>query len=480
MKSIKRNFAYNILLNLSRVIFPLITAPYIARVLEPEGVGLFNFASTYANYFALFAVLGVPTYGIREISKKRDDRDSMEKLVSELMTISIFSTLIASVLFILSLFLIPQLTVNKTLFLVAGIILYLAPLRIDWYYSGLERFGYITARALIIRFLSLIAMFIFVKNRNDLLIYMLIYTLGTIGGDLWNLYILLKDGIKPRIKLSGLKKHISPLFVLFASTIAISIYTILDTLMLGFMTSYQEVGYYNSATHISKAILVIVTSLSAVAIPRVALYAKENNIEAVNALISKSCSIVSFLALPLTIGIICISPVFVPLFFGEAFRGAIIPLMIISGVIVAIGFNNLTGIQILIGMGYDKLFLRAVLAGSVLNLILNLIMIPFIGASGAAISSVCAESLILLITYIYIRRETEIRFVNIKSDIIKATCGSILFIPVSLGLNLITSGWLFVFADVLCCGILYILSQKLLNNSSFIQISEIILKTLRK
>lgn len=458
----------------------MITAPYIARVLEPNGVGLFNFASTYAGYFALFAVLGVPTYGIRETSKNREDLNATTSLVSELITISVVSTLIASSLFLLSLFLIPQLTENRTLFVLAGIVIYFAPIRIDWYYSGLERFGYITTRALIIKSISIVAMFLFVKSKNDLLIYMLIYALGTVGGDLWNLFVLIKEGIKPRLKFKGLKKHISPLFILFASTIAISIYTILDTLMLGFMTSYEEVGYYNSATHISKAVLVIVTSISAVAIPRIALYAKEHNIGAVNSLISKSVSIVSFLAIPLTVGIICISPVFVPLFFGEAFKGAVVPLMIVSGVIIAIGFNNLTGVQILIGLGYDKLFLKAVLAGSILNLVLNFIVIPMLGASGAALSSVCAETLILYITYRYIKLKTEVRFSNITSDILKATFGAVLFIPITIGIFHLTFGWYFVFIDVMCCTITYLLSQKILNNSSFAQICEVALKPFKK
>lgn len=480
MASIKRNFGYNILLNLSRVIFPLITAPYIARVLEPNGVGLFNFASTYANYFALFAVLGIPTYGIREISKNRNDTIYLTSLVSELMSISFFSTLIVSSLFIGSLFVIPQLTESKILFVVAGITLYFAPIRIDWYYSGLERFGYITSRTLIIKILSIITLFVFVKSKNDLLIYMFIYVLGTVGGDIWNFIILLKDGIKPKIKFRGLKKHIAPLFILFASTITISIYTILDTIMLGFMTSYEQVGYYNSATHISKATLAIVTSLSAVAIPRVALYMKENNIKAVNELMSKSISIVSFLAFPLTIGISCISFVFVPLFFGEAFLGAILPLMIMSGVIVAIGFNNLTGVQILIGMGFDKLFLKSVLSGTFLNFSLNIIIIPWLGASGAAISSVLAETLILYVTYHYVIKKTNVRFSGAASDIIKSIIGSVFFIPISYTFYRIFEGWTFVIIDILCCVIIYLLSQKILHNSSLTRIYEIIVNSFKK
>ena len=245
MASIKRNFAYNILLNLSRVIFPLITAPYISRVLEPDGIGLFNFANTYAGYFALFAVLGIPFYGIREVAKIHEDKDRLSKLVSELISVSFIATFIATLIYIASVFIIGQLDDNCVLFLVSGFLLYFAPFRIDWFYSGLEQFKYITLRTVVIRTVSIIGMFIFVRTKSDLLIYMILNVCGIICGDVWNYAKLLRSGIKPRLTFVGLKKHLSPLFILFASSIAISIYTILDTLMLGFMTDYQQVGYYN-------------------------------------------------------------------------------------------------------------------------------------------------------------------------------------------------------------------------------------------
>lgn len=466
MASIKKNFAYNIMLNLSKVIFPLVTAPYIARVLEPDGVGLFNFANTYANYFALFAVLGIPTYGIRVVAKKREKLENLQDLVSEMMSISAIATLIMTIAFLLTIFFIPQLTENKQLFLVAGFVLYLAPFKIDWYYSGLERFGYITMRVLIIRIVSIVAMFVFVKNKTDLIIYMIICVVGSIGGDLWNYLMLLRDGIKPQFKITGLKPHLFPLFILFFSAITVSIYTLLDTLMLGFMTDYDQVGYYNSASHIAKAFLSIVTSLSVVAIPRISYYMEKKDYVAINRLINKSFSIVSFLAFPITIGLICISPVFVPLFFGYSFVGSIIPLMIMSGVIVAIGFNNLTGVQILIGMGFDKLFLRCVLIGTIVNFMLNLMLLPRLGACGAAVSSVIAETFILFVTLYSVRKSAKVSFHGIKNDLLKSLGGSLLFIPISLGIGQFFQGWRFVFVDLFLCGISYVFLQYLWNNSS--------------
>ena len=171
MKSIKLNFVYNVLLNVSTVIFPLITAPYVARVLEPDGVGLFNFAGTYAGYFALVALLGIPTYGVREVSKLREDKRGLAKLVSEMMSIAFITTIVVSTIYLLSLGIVGQLKENFILFLLAGFAVYLAPFKINWYYQGLEEFGFITLRSLIIRVLSIICLFLFVREKNDLIIY---------------------------------------------------------------------------------------------------------------------------------------------------------------------------------------------------------------------------------------------------------------------------------------------------------------------
>ena len=477
MASITRNFAYNALLNLSRVIFPLITAPYISRVLEPDGIGLFNFANTYAGYFALFAVLGIPTYGIREVAKLHDDKVGLSRLVSELISVSFIATFFVALIYVASIFLIGQLDENRVLFLVAGFVLYFAPFRIDWFYSGLEQFKYITLRTIIIRIASIVCMFIFVHTKSDLLIYMILNVCGTICGDVWNYVKLLRSGIRPRLTFIGLKKHLSPLFILFASSIAISIYTVLDTLMLGFMTDYRQVGFYNNAMHISKSILTVVTSLSLVVIPKMSQYCQAHEYERINDLANKSFSVVSFFAFPAAVGLACLAPTFVPLFFGAKFGGSVVPLMILSLLIVAIGLNNLSGIQILIGMGYDKLFLYSVLCGTVSNFLLNLFLIPVWGANGASIASVFAEFLILGVMIGFVYRKTPVRITQYR-EIFKSLGGSILFIPVVILLKHYLNGWTFVCIFIICGFGIYFLSQKILKNKSLDLILPVVLHKL--
>lgn len=479
MKSIKRNYLFNILLNVSSVVFPLITAPYVSRVLEPDGIGLYNFSGAYSGYFALVALLGIPFYGVREVSKIRDDKNKLSLLVSQLMSIAGMVTVAVTAIYLLTIAFIGQLTENYIIFLIAGFAIYLAPLKINWLFEGLEEFGYITLRSLIVRTISVICLFLFVRQKDDLVIYVILNILGGVGADVWNYVKMLKAGIRPRFTVFGVKVHLRPLFILFVSYVAISIYTILDSVMLGFMTDYSEVGYYNNAIHLSKTILMGVTSLSLVALTRVSYYMRSKDYKNINQLMDKSFSIVTFLAFPLAFGLMCIAPTFVPLFFGEKFVGSIIPLMILSTLIVFIGYSNLTGIQILIGMGFDKAFLYSVSTGTIANIVLNCLLIPVWGAIGASVASVVAEMLIAVVTASFVYRLTPIRFNN-KTDIFKTIFGSMLFIPLIINLQKILSGWTLVVMFVLIGGAVYIILEYMMRNTMMGMVKSFVAEKLGK
>ena len=465
MKSIKKNFLYNILLNVSAVVFPLITAPYVARVLEPDGIGLINFSGTYAGYFAMVAVLGIPNYGIREVSKIRDDKKKLSELVSQLMSISAIATIGITFVYFLTIYLIGRLNENSIIFLIAGFLIYLAPFKINWYYQGLEEFGYITFRTLVIRLLSIVCLFLLVHEKSDLIVLMLINLFGGIIADVWNFSKMWSGGVHPTFTVHGLKPHMKPLMLLFSSVIAISIYTILDTLMLGFMADYSEVGYYNQAVNLSKTILAVVTSLSVVAIPRVSYYVERKEFSKVSGLINTSFSIISLLAFPCAFGMMCISSVFVPLFFGKMFVGAVIPMMILSALIILIGLNNIVGMQILMGMGLDKLFLYSVLAGTISNFCMNCILIPICGSIGASISSVLAEAIVLFVMLFFTYRFTPIRISSSK-DIILSFVGAIMLIPLYLFLRGAMSGWPLICFFIIAGAIVYFIFEYAVKNSS--------------
>ena len=463
-QSVKLNFFYNILLNISKVLFPLITAPYVARVLEPDGIGLFNFASTYANYFALFAILGTSLYSVREIAKMRDDLKAQEKFVSEIMSLLTCTTVFCSILFIGSVFLVPQLYQNYAIFLVSGLTLYLTPVTIEWFYSGREEFGYITFRALFLRIISIVFLFLLVKTKDDLLVYVGLNAVMGVINIVWNYIKMWQLGVRPRFTWH-FKQHIKPLLLLFSANVAVSIYTMLDTLMLGFMTNYEEVGYYNSAINITRNLLPVATSLSAVAMPRLAYYMKQGDWNQINVFMDKSLSVVSFLCFPIAFGVMAIAPTFVPLFYGDMFYGAILPLQIVIGVAIAIGLNNLLGMQTLLSLGHDKLFLYSLLVGTFSNFFTNLIVIPKFGASGAAAASVFAETLIAIVMLIFVYKYTQVRFHRFREAILSALI-AFGFFPLLYLMQLGLEGWPLVGAFILGGGLYYIGVQYLVKNSS--------------
>ena len=471
MKSIRLNFFYNLLLNVSRVIFPLITAPYVARVLSPEGVGLFNFSNTYASYFAMFAVLGIPTYGMREVAKVRDDRARLSELVSQLVSIQTVLTVGISVLYLGSIALVGRLSQDAKVFLLAGLILYLCPIKTEWFFSGEERFGFITLRQVVVKVICIVSIFIFVKTRADLLIYVGIYAVCNIIGEVWTFGAMLREGVHLRFTLTGFRAHIKPVMILFASSVAISIYTMLDTLMLGFISDYSEVAFYNCATNISKSLLAAVTSFSAVAVPRMAYYLEQGDQREVNKLVDKGFSVASFLAIPAAVGLACIAPTFTVLFYGDQYTGAILPLQIMAFVLMAIGLNNITAWQGLVGLGKDKLFLYSVLIGAGLNLVLNSILIPFYGAVGAASASVAAEFLILGVSTWFMVKHTFIR-IHVYKDAILSLLISLLFIPLVWVMGKFLHGWWLVGSFVAVGFCLYVAVQWVAGTRSFILIRD--------
>jgi len=329
-------------------------------------------------------------------------------------------------------------------------------------------------RSLIIKTISVVLLFVVVRSRADLINYILLGIFATVANELWNYVKLYQLGIRPRLTLTGLRPHLKPIITLFASTIAISIYCMLDTLMLGFMRDYTDVGYYNTAMPIVKTLLPVATSLSAVAMPRVSSYIAKGNINEINILMNKSVSVVSFLAFPLAIGIILIAPEFVPAFFGEDFYGSILPMQIGCLLIVAIGLNNLNGIQVLIGLGKDKLFLYSVLGGAIANFILNFLLIPEFGASGAAFASVYAETQILFVNEYFVRKYTKVRVTNYV-DIIKSIAGALPFIPICLVLGSFLDSWAYVFTAFAVCSACYLMAESLMRNGmvvTFINIAK--------
>lgn len=474
-KSIKINLIYNIILNIANIVFPIVTAPYIARVLEPDGVGLYNFAYSTANYFALFACLGIPTYGIRIIGANSLDKKLRDKTFRELFSILVYMTLALTIVYLFVIFSVPRFHENAIVFLISGFALYVMPLKIDWFFSGLQQFGYIAARSIIIKAISILALFILVSDKDDLVLYVGISAFSIVANEVWNFAKLIRIGVKVHLVIHGCRQHLKSILILFSSFIATAIYTSFGTILLGFFSDYSEVGYYNNASHVCRIAIPVVTSLATVALPKIAGYIEKGENDEINRLISKSISLTLFMAFPLSVILYLISSEFVPLFFGCKFYNSIIPMEILSSLVLFVGLNNITGIQILVGMGKDKEFLKSVTISAIISVIVYSILIPIFGSIGAALGTAIAELLILLVTIYYIKKSTVISL-YIRKEIVTTIVSVLVLIIVFCGLKCILSGWWLIIFGTIIAVFFYIITQAKLGNAT----TEIALNIIKK
>jgi O-antigen/teichoic acid export membrane protein len=435
--SLKKNVAYNTILTVSNVAFPIITTPYVSRILGVENIGVVNFAVTYASYFALFVALGIPMYGMREIAKQNNNPEGRNRTVSELFTINVLSAIIFSIVYLVTIFSVPSLSQNKEFLLVTGISVLFVPFNVDWFFSGREKFKLVTLRILTARAIALGGLFIFVCTREDIIPYLILTVVANLSSQIWSFVYMLKTEVKFRFSDLQIKKHLNAVLVLFASNIAISVYTMLSTLLLGFLSDYTQVGYYTSATKISRIILPIVTAMSPVMVARInTVRGEKDSQKKILRLLNNSFGYMMMLAMPATVGLMMIAPHFVPLFFGAEFVPATVSLQILSLLIVIIGLSNFFGIQILVAMGYEKKFLTAVLFGTASNFCLNLLFIGKYGSVGASVASIIAELMVTVAAFIFALKVIPVR-INIGS-IFQPILAAMPIIPVSLLVNRIT------------------------------------------
>ena len=390
-KSIKLNFIMNAILTMSGFIFPLITFPYVSRVLLPVGTGKVSFATSIIAYFAMFAQLGIPTYGIRACAKVRDDKEKLSHTVQEILIINFIMTCISYIVFFIALYVIPKMRVERELFLVIGSMLFFNLIGMEWLYKALEEYTYITIRSIAFKFIGLIVMFLTVQTQEDYVFYGLITIFSTVGSNIFNFINAHKYiSFKP-FKTYNIKPHIKPILVFFAMAVATTIYTNLDVVMLGFMKSDVDVGYYYAAVRIKDILVSIVTSLGAVLLPRLVYFLEQGQIEEFHRVSRKAIHFVATVATPMMLYFMIFAREGIYFLSGEAYAGAILPMQIIMPVLLFIGMSNILGIQILVPMGKEKIVLYSVICGAIVDLVLNMILIPYLGASGAAIGTLVAE-----------------------------------------------------------------------------------------
>jgi O-antigen/teichoic acid export membrane protein len=384
------------------LVAPFITTPYISRVLQPEGVGLYSYASAIVSYFTLVAVLGTATYGQRAISYVQKNVEERSRAFWEVFLLRLITsavTLAAYGVFVL--FFVAD---NRLIYIVLALNIVNVIFDISWFFQGVEEFGKIAVRNVAIKILNIVAIYLFVKGTDDLLIYVLIMVGFTLLGNA-SLWVSVPKFLC-KVRRINPFREIKTVIEMFIPTIAVQIYTILDKSMIGwFSNGYAENGYYEQAEKIVKMTLTVVTSLGTVMIPRISRVFKEGNMEQVQFYLYKSYRFVWMLAIPTMFGLVAISDIFIPIFLGEGYEKCIILLDIFSLLLVFIGLSNVTGIQYFVPVGKQNILTLTVTVGAVINFLLNLVLIQFFSALGACIASVIAEFCVTLVGFLYVKKK---------------------------------------------------------------------------
>lgn len=425
-KSLRKNFILNSVLTLSSILFPLITFPYFSRILLPEGMGKVSFASSLMSYFVMFAQLGIPTYGIKACAQARDHKLELTRTVHELFFINLIMTVLSYGIFTLALCFVPRLQGERTLYLVMSLSLVCNAFGMEWFYQALEEYGYITARSIACRMIALIAMLLMVHTAEDYVLYSGLSVLVASASNMLNFFRVRKYIDAKPVGGYRFKRHWRPVATFFAMSVATTVYTNLDTVMLGFMTTDTDVGYYYAAVKVKGVLLSLVTSLGAVLLPRVSYYVKAGKEDEFVRITRKALNFVIFLALPLTVYFILFAERSILLLSGPAFAGAILPMRIIMPTLLCIGITNVLGIQILVPLGKEKIVLYSELAGAAVDLLLNALLIPSMASAGAAIGTLAAEIVVLAVQYASLKDEltTQLRRLHIVQITVAVLLGA--------------------------------------------------------
>lgn len=428
MTSVKKNLLYNVLYQILIIIIPFITTPYISRVIGKDGVGIYSYTYSIANYFVIFAMLGLNNYGNRIVAKYKDNKEKLSKEFSSLYAFQAVCSILMIIIYSIYAFLG---SVEYKIVAILQIIYVVSSLfNISWLFFGLEDFKFTVVRNVIIKVISTIAIFIFVKNQDDLYIYVLILVLSTLFTQLalWTKVKKYINFVKPSVK--DVTKHIKPNLVLFIPVISINLYKYMAKIMLGNMSEIGQVGLYESAEKIISVPITLITAMGTVMLPRVTNLLSNDNKEQAEKYLKQGIIFIISISLPMIFGIFAVSDTLAPLYFGQGFEETAILMKILSISVIFIGIANVIRTQYLIPKEKDREYIISVFIGFVINLIVNVLLIPKYNAIGAAIATVCTETAVCVIQIIFFQ-EKRIFLENKKAILYFIISSIIMYIVVN-------------------------------------------------
>lgn len=402
----KANYIYSVVYQLLTVLTPLLTAPYLARVIGAEGAGIYSYFNNIASYFAMFGMLGLTNYANRYIARVRDDTGKLNYVFSSIYYMQVVLGILVSVLYIVyTAFFVKD---NQNICWILFLPVLATIINLTWFYWGLEEFKITVTRSILIKFVTIVCIFLFVKEKGDLWKYCLILSAGTFCGNI-PLFLLLKKYVKfVKVDVQDILVHIKPNLILFVPVLSVSVYRTMDKIMLGWLSTYSSVGYYENIDKIINICLDFITALGQVMLPKSANLVARGKIEESNRLIVKSFKFSTLFCSALVFGLISISDVFVPVFFGTEFLPSIGILMLLAPNLFLLAWGNVLKTQFLMPRGKDMAYIISTLLGAVINTVVNVMLIPIFSGIGAAIGTICAEFISLIYILWVIKSDFDI------------------------------------------------------------------------
>lgn len=391
MKSIWKNMIINIVRMLSSILFPILIFPYVSRVLGPNNLGKVDFANSIMNYFVLLSGLGIPTYGLIACAKVKNNKNKLKRTICELLYINTFLMIISYIVFILLLVSIPKFRDNTMILLIYSFNIVFTALGIEWLYSALEEYGYITKRSILFKIISLILIFTLIKDKNDYIKYALILVFSTVGSNILNFWHARNLIQFYKFKDLNLKKHILPILTFFSASVASTVNANTDTIMLGFIHNDYSVGIYSFAVKIKTILVSFITAALTVTIPKLSQYAVKKDFLNCRKLIVQLSEIVLYLSAASAFFFSFFSKTIILILGGKQYLPAQLCMIILNMCLIILGYTWILGVGIMQPFNMQNKYAKTMWRAMCINIILNIILIPFFGSTGAAIATFISE-----------------------------------------------------------------------------------------
>ncbi len=475
-KKVVKNYIYNLTYQILTLILPIITTPYLARVLGAEGTGIYSYTFSITTYFILFGSLGVALYGQREIAYAQDNPKERKRKFLEIVSFRFITIAIAIIVFVFAFVRQGELAIYYKILLLE---LIAGAFDISWFFQGLEEFKKTVTRNILVRLVSVTCIFIFVKERSDLEKYIFIYSLADLIGNL-SLWLYLPKYLKGiKVEKLYITQNIPQILLLFIPQVSNQLYKILDTTMLGtIIKDKAETGYYEQSQKVIRLLLTLVTSLGVVMLPRMANTFAKGDKKQIKEYMIRSLKFTSLLAFPMMFGIAAVAQEFVPIFFGDGYDKVVLLIRIMCPIIILMGFANIIGTQYLVPVKRNKEYTISILVGLIANFFMNYFMIHAWQSLGASIATVLSQLLIDIVQLYMVRDVLNVKEV-IKTSYKFLIAGLVMVVCCQL-VGFLSTGIINVASQVAVGVVVYVAMLFILKESYVTEFATLVKNKLKK